>query len=166
VATVATGFLSSLGSALGSIGSSLGSAIGGLAPLISPGVQLASAVLAAKQPSRLVSSAGYSNAGYGQAYMPGGMTVPYVPNYGAGGQSGTLGLADIFGGGGGLFPLLGGSDVPSTTGGAVLRGPSRMPRTIEGKDAAGRTRTYVLAPMVRYRVSITRAGRRRCSGGR
>lgn len=152
---------SSIGSGIASVGSSITGLVQGLAPLIGPGIGLASQFLG-QQRSQIVAAPGYGGGGmpnYTTGVMPGGALVPYNQ-------------AGLFGGPGLSGPLFGGADVPSTTGGAVLSGPARLPRTVQATDARGRPRVYVLAPSItpRYRVTMRTTRRRSCArrhaGGR
>ena len=147
----------SVGAFFGALGSGLQSAVTGLTPIIAP-------ALAAALPS-LLTPKQRMPAYYPQA-MPGG-AMPYGYNgYGSSPLSLVPGGPQLIPAGV-MAPV--GPDAGFLEGLANTTGigsGNRLPRTVEGKDSRGRTRVYVLAPMVKYRVSISRAGRRRCSGGR
>jgi hypothetical protein len=146
--------LSALGKGIVDIGGSVGSAVLAAAPAFAPLIAQAIA------PKPKLGS--YQAQPYGGSYPMANVPTTYLPGGAIGGMAAiTSSLGDIFGG----QPIFGGAQVPSTQGQAIFSGPARMPRTVEGKDAQGRTRIYVLAPMVKYRVSIHRAGRRRCHAG-
>jgi hypothetical protein len=173
IGTGITSFLGGLYSGAQSIATSLTGALGGLTPLISSGLNFGSQLLASQQVSKLQRQ-GYS----GYTAYPGGAPMAYpFP------ASGLLGLvpgasgspaqqAGFFGLGSGQPQLgPGGTFFGLTAPDSGTYGPPmpRMARQMQVTDARGRIRTYVLAPMVRYRVSIARAGaRRRCGhrGGR
>lgn len=149
MANISTSWLGSLGKGILDIGTSIGQGVLAAAPAFAP--LIAQAI--APKPK-------YQAQPYGGGYAMPNVSTTYLPGGAIGGMQSIIGAL------GNYDPIFGGATVPDAGGAAVLRGPSRMPRTVEGKDAQGRTRIYVLAPMVKYRVSITRAGRRRCSGGR
>lgn len=155
MSNIATGLYTALTSSLGQLGGAVNAGIQAAIPgLISGGLPLLIQAATAKRTSHtygMVPAGGETmNGNYYPAVMPGGAPLSLVP------------------GGPSLTPVYSGGPTMLQRGLAELGlgSGTRMPRTIEQQDAAGRTRTYVLAPMVKYRVSISRAGRRRCSGGR
>lgn len=172
-------FLSTALSALGSLGSSLGGALGGIAgiagKLATPALAAASVYSILKPGSGSALPQYQVPYGGGALALPGGAGLPNVPSLGGlltGGAlgAGLVGLSPFtpgspYGGIGEPGGYFGGSTqiVPTQT-----RSGYRLPHQVMVPSPSNPSTyvTYVRAPAVRYRVSVSRAGRRRCTGGR
>ena len=161
MAMIPTGLLSGAGSLVRTAAGALGSVATKLLPYANLGLTAYGAVSAAKS--------------LGRSAMPGG-----APIYGGGGYSPMYGQSANVGLFGSLNPFTPGSpyggigEPGGYFGGGTQVVPQRsaggfrLPRQImvPAPNNPSLMRTYVLAPMVRYHVSVRSARRRRCSGGR
>lgn len=156
VAMIPTGLLSGAGSLVSGLAKGIGSVASKLLPYANLGLTAYGAYSATKSVAKAAMPGGapiYGGGGYNM--LTGGSSGsiwPFTPGnpYGGIGEPG-----GIFGGSTQVVPN-------------YSRGGPRLPRQIMVPSPSNPAvqRTYVLAPMVRYRVSVSRAGRRRCSGGR
>lgn len=152
--------VSAIGSAFGTVGKLAVSALPAFAPLI------AQAINRPRTTGGAYGAQPYGGAlpmNIGTSLIPTGITgiAPSLPGLGAaaGLGLGAYGLTQALGLGGN-----GGTCIQA------YQAPGRMmlPRTVNVPHPSmpGVIETYVKAPRVKYRVSVSRAGGRRCSGGR
>jgi len=163
---ISTAF-SSIGGALRSVGTAL-------APIVQTGLAAAPAfapliaqAIAGKQ-RQAQAYGGYDMGMVPTGFMPGGYTLPSL---GGGALAGLGSLAGALGQGlmtadpyGGLRSPIGSSQCITPT---VSAQRYVLPRTVNvpNPNNPSMIETYVKAPRVKYRVSVSRAGSRRCCAG-